>query len=72
MAAKGLLRVTKAEKELAWRESRLKYVLDRQSEISDALKEKSLESARKFKEMGIPTQQIADGLGLSLEEIDTL
>lgn len=80
MAAEVLLTVSKDEKERAWLESRLKYVLDRQSELYDARTEGleqgegkgHLDDARRMKESGYPAEEIQRITGVSFEEIDTL
>jgi predicted transposase/invertase (TIGR01784 family) len=58
----------------------LKYKWDNKNVIDTALKEgyekgeyeKALDIARTFKSMGLPLEDIAKGIGLSIEEIEKL
>ena len=84
MATKALMRITRSDREWAYRESKLKYELDRQSLIYETKREgiaegrsqgelnKALEIAHNMKTKGRPLAQIAEDTGLSLEEINSL
>jgi predicted transposase/invertase (TIGR01784 family) len=88
MATKALMRITRSDREWAYRESKLKYELDRQSLIYETKREgvaegrkegisqgelnKALDIARNMKNKGRPLAQIEEDTGLSLEEINNL
>ena len=40
--------------------------------ITRGAHEKAIETAKKFLAMGLPAEQVADGTGLSIEEIEKL
>jgi predicted transposase YdaD len=44
----------------------------REIQIRDAKEEKAFEVAQKFLKMGLPVEQIAQGTGLSIEELSAL
>ena len=80
MATKALMRITRSDREWAYRESKLKYELDRQSliyetkreGIADGILQGRIDIARNMKTKGRPSAQIAEDTGLSLEEINNL
>jgi predicted transposase/invertase (TIGR01784 family) len=80
MASKVLITISKDEVERARLMSEYKWELDTQSKLVQAKREgrqegqrnKALEIARSLKNLGIPAQQIAQGTGLSPEEIAKL
>jgi predicted transposase/invertase (TIGR01784 family) len=80
MATKALMRITRSDREWAYRESKLKYELDRQSliyetkreGIAEGQKSKALDIARNMKSLNLSADVIAKTTGLSLEEINSL
>ncbi|MDR1351878.1 MAG: hypothetical protein LBK05_01245 [Treponema sp.] len=68
MASEVLIRISKDEAERARLMSEWKYVVDTQSKVVQAKRE----IARNFKQLGIPVEQIAQGTGLSIEDIAKL
>jgi predicted transposase/invertase (TIGR01784 family) len=87
MAGEVLLTISKDERERAWLESRFKYELDLQSELSVALKQgrtegeaegeehrrqDKLEIARNMKKWGDSVEKIASVTGLPVEAINGL
>ncbi|MDR1128812.1 MAG: Rpn family recombination-promoting nuclease/putative transposase [Treponema sp.] len=72
MASEVLITISKDEAERARLMSEWKYVVDTQSKVVQAKREERREIARNFKQLGIPVEQIAQGTGLSVEEIAAL
>ena len=84
MATKALMRITRSDREWAYRESKLKYELDRQSLIYETKREGIAEGrkegisqgridiARNMKSLNLSVDVIAKSTGLSLEEINNL
>jgi len=88
MATKALMRITRSDREWAYRESKLKYELDRQSliyetkregiaegrkdGIADGILQGRIDIARNMKSLNLPVDVIAKSTGLSLEEINNL
>lgn len=63
--------VKKQEREKGLAKGRLELEKERACAEAERIAEK-LESARKFKEMGMSAQDISKGLNLSIEEIEKL
>ncbi|MDR1351636.1 MAG: hypothetical protein LBK05_00010, partial [Treponema sp.] len=76
MASEVLIRISKDEAERARLMSEWKYVVDTQSKVVQAKREGRQEErraiAQNLKQLGIPVEQIAQGTGLSIEDIAKL
>jgi predicted transposase/invertase (TIGR01784 family) len=76
MASEVLMTISRDEVERARLMSEFKYQVDLRSHIvyakQEAEQEKALGIARNFKAMGIPIEQIAQGTGLTEEQIRAL
>lgn len=72
MAGQVLLSISKDERERARLDSEFKFALDLQSKTVDARRAGIIQVARNFLKMSIPIEQIAEGTGLTVEEIENL
>jgi predicted transposase/invertase (TIGR01784 family) len=76
MASEVLMSISKDEVERARLVSEEKYLLDTQSKLVHAKRqgrqERDREIARNFKKLGIPVEQIAQGTGLTEQQINEL
>jgi predicted transposase/invertase (TIGR01784 family) len=72
MASEVLITISKDEIERARLMSEYKYEVDTQSKVVQAKREGRQEVARNLKKLGIPVEQIAQGTGLSPDEIAAL
>jgi predicted transposase/invertase (TIGR01784 family) len=72
MASEVLMTISKDEIEQARLMSEWKYEMDTQSRLVEAKRENTAEIARNFKKLGISAEQIAQGTGLSIEDIAKL
>jgi predicted transposase/invertase (TIGR01784 family) len=76
MASEVLITISKDEVERAHLVSAWKYEVDTQSKVvqakRDGIKEGIKEVTRNLKKLGIPVEQIAQGTGLSAEDIAKL
>jgi predicted transposase/invertase (TIGR01784 family) len=72
MASEVLITISKDEIERARLMSEWKYEVDTQSKLVEAKRAGIKEVARNFKKLGIPIEQIAQGTGLTEQQITDL
>jgi predicted transposase/invertase (TIGR01784 family) len=64
--------VTRDDEALRWYEVREKALSDWTSGVNHAIRERDIEIARNLKALGIPIEKIAQGTGLTEQQVEQL